>query len=79
MPEQLCGSGCSDTIPERVLNDVQGLGGGLERFGGSGAVWGKSASGMSQNPSKDCGTVGSEQMCGAWEGVWRRLGGLGAV
>ena len=44
MPKQLCGSGCSGTIPERVSNNVQGLGGGLERFGGSGAVWGKSAS-----------------------------------
>ena len=47
--EQLCGSGCSGTIQrlgkvlqgsEDVSNDVQGLEGGLERFGESGTVWG---------------------------------------
>ena len=46
-------SSCSGTIQrlgkvlqgcEDVSNDVQGLEGGLERFGESGAVWGGSAS-----------------------------------
>ena len=90
---------------EDVSNDVQAL----ERFGGSGAVWGKSASlacprtlartvelwgvradvwegvwrglgvwgqsggsGVSQNPSKDCGDVGSPSSCVL--GIWGRSG-----
>ena len=73
--EQLCGSGCSGTIQklgkvlqgsEDVSNDVQGL----ERFGGSGAVWGKSAS--LACPRTLARTV---ELWGVradvWEGVWR--------
>ena len=57
-----CPSSCAGLAalgPERVSNDVQGLGGGLERFGGSG-LW-------------NCG--GSEQMCETSGGFGGSLGG----
>ena len=71
MPEQLCGSGCSGAIPERVSNDVQGLGGGLERFGGSGAVWGKSAKPLARTVE----VVGGPSRCAGPGRVSGRFGG----